>query len=148
MAIRYQANQPYVAAESIDGEAVIVQLNTGDYFSAPGTGCLIWEWICQGASPEEVVGALQKRYVVDTATAATVVDRFVADLVAHQLLRVWADAPDRVVLAAPDPGQDRAEWVTPRLEVYSDMKDLLVLDPIHEVEDTGWPIPKPRTAGE
>ena len=27
----------------------------------------------------------------------------------------------------------------PKLEKYSDMEDLLLLDPIHDVEDEGWP---------
>lgn len=45
--------------------------------------------------------------------------------------------------------QDRAQVIeghpdfeTPALHKYSDMQDLLLLDPIHEVDDTGWPSPK------
>jgi hypothetical protein len=26
---------------------------------------------------------------------------------------------------------------------YSDMEDLIMLDPIHEVDESGWPHPKP-----
>jgi hypothetical protein len=31
----------------------------------------------------------------------------------------------------------------PNFEVHNDMQDLLVLDPIHEVDDAGWPSLKP-----
>jgi hypothetical protein len=32
------------------------------------------------------------------------------------------------------------------LNVYSDMQDLLTLDPIHDVDAAGWPMPKNETA--
>jgi hypothetical protein len=34
-------------------------------------------------------------------------------------------------------------YLAPVLNAYSDMKDLLLLDPIHDVAEEGWPIPKP-----
>jgi hypothetical protein len=30
-------------------------------------------------------------------------------------------------------------WVAPTLTVYADMQDLFQLDPIHDVDETGWP---------
>ena len=30
-------------------------------------------------------------------------------------------------------------WIAPKLTVYEDMQDLLLLDPIHDVDETGWP---------
>jgi hypothetical protein len=36
--------------------------------------------------------------------------------------------------------QSGDEWTEPQLEIYSDMQDLLLFDPIHEVDPTsGWP---------
>ena len=35
--------------------------------------------------------------------------------------------------------KERSIFATPVLNKYSDMQDLLLLDPIHEVDDTGWP---------
>jgi len=34
------------------------------------------------------------------------------------------------------------EFRAPVLNVYADMKDLLLLDPIHDVDEVGWPTPK------
>ena len=34
----------------------------------------------------------------------------------------------------------------PVLETYTDMQDLVLLDPVHEVDATGWPHPKPDVA--
>jgi len=36
-------------------------------------------------------------------------------------------------------------YAPPVLETFSDMQDLLLLDPIHEVDDAGWPM-APRQA--
>jgi hypothetical protein len=32
-----------------------------------------------------------------------------------------------------------ATWSAPTLEVFTDMQDLLLFDPIHEVGPEGWP---------
>ena len=34
-------------------------------------------------------------------------------------------------------------YTEPSLSVFSDMQDLLLLDPIHDVSEAGWPMPKP-----
>jgi hypothetical protein len=148
MVIRYRANEPSVAAETIDGEAVIVNLRSGEYFSASGSGCQVWDWLCQGASVEEIARGLVARYAVQESIAAGAVENFVSDLLAHELLREWPEADPRAVPAAvPSPQETaRSEWTLPKLDVYSDMKDLLLLDPIHEVDEAGWPIAKQRAA--
>ena len=38
-----------------------------------------------------------------------------------------------------DPEEERLGYVAPTLQKYSDMQDLLLIDPVHEVDETGWP---------
>ncbi len=47
--------------------------------------------------------------------------------------------------AAPGPVGD---WAEPQLQSFSDMQELLLLDPVHEIEldANGWPIPRAQTA--
>jgi hypothetical protein len=33
----------------------------------------------------------------------------------------------------------RTPFMPPELEVFTDMKDLLLLDPIHAIGEAGWP---------
>jgi len=40
--LRYRLNAPQVLAETIAGEAMIVNLATGHYFSLQGSGVDIW----------------------------------------------------------------------------------------------------------
>jgi hypothetical protein len=42
--------------------------------------------------------------------------------------------------ARPEPAQAATGvWVAPTITVYADMQDLFQLDPIHDVDETGWP---------
>jgi len=42
--------------------------------------------------------------------------------------------------------EDRLDWPGGWFEAYSDMKELLLLDPVHDVGDGAWP-PKPDITG-
>lgn len=36
-----------------------------------------------------------------------------------------------------------AGYRPPVLEVFADMQDLLLLDPIHDIDEVGWPVARP-----
>ena len=43
--MRYRINYPQVINETIDGEAIIINLVTGSYYSLDKTGAEVWELI-------------------------------------------------------------------------------------------------------
>jgi CubicO group peptidase (beta-lactamase class C family) len=63
---RYVVRSPAVVHESIDGEAVIINLESGAYFSADGAGAVAWQRIAGGASPADLAMVLAERYGDDT----------------------------------------------------------------------------------
>ncbi len=140
---RFRVNAPAVASEIIDGEAVIMNLRTGAYFSTRGSGSLLWNWIEQGIPEDVLASALRRSY----ADADGEVDRtlavFLTQLLEHELIR---EIPLQGPIPAPEPEipVTGARFAPPVLEVFTDMQDLLLLDPIHDVsEEEGWPAPKP-----
>ena len=53
--------------------------------------------------------------------------------------------------AADVGGVERVPYVPPVLEKFTDMQDLILLDPVHEVSERGWPhaaIPSAEGLGE
>ena len=40
---RFEVNSPAVVSEVIDGEAVIMNLKSGNYFSIQNSGAVIWD---------------------------------------------------------------------------------------------------------
>lgn len=140
----YRVMRPEVVADVIDGEAVIMNLKTGQYFNSEGTGSECWEALASGLSVAQIVDHLAAKYAADRTTIASVVEEFVQDLVAHMLI-VPGDTPPPAVIPQAS-SSPLAPFHAPVLNVYSDMQDLLLLDPIHDVDAAGWPMPMSETA--
>ncbi|MGH7582274.1 MAG: PqqD family protein [Gemmatimonadales bacterium] len=131
--------------EIIDGEAVIMDLTSGHYYSALGSGAVIWSAVEAGCDRTGAVDHLAAVYPVPRATLEAAVDSFVSELLSHGLVvESGTPTPD----AEPSFRDAGAEFAPPVLEAYSDMEDLLLLDPVHDVDAVGWPVPKPATDGK
>lgn len=142
---QFKPNAPAVVSEIIDGEAVIMHLKSGNYYSTEHIGSQVWALIEQGVSRRQILDGLAARYAVAPAELAATLDAFLAELLAQDLVRemaVEAQSPMPVDLALLNGGA--RPFAAPALNVYSDMKDLLLLDPIHDVDEVGWPKPKPE----
>ena len=136
---RFKVNAPEVAWEDFDGEAVIVNLETGEYFSTQGVGAEIWRRLAAGSPVAAVEKALLARFDVERDAASTAVEGFVSSLCEHGLLVPVAGADDSAEPEAVPAASEKRPFLSPSLEKYSDMQDLLLLDPIHETTDRGGP---------
>jgi hypothetical protein len=140
---RFRINSLPFAHETIEGEVVIVNVEEGTYYSLRDTGAEVWTLLESGVSLGEVVGELVRRYQCEPAEIQVGVERLLADLQregivsAHSGEAMTDSRPTLPRFATSDLGFTR-----PILERFTDMKDLLLLDPIHEGGDTGWPIVK------
>jgi len=137
---RFRINAPTVVAEIIDGEAVIMNLQSGHYYSAAGIACLLWECIVAGQTPPELAVSLSSRYAVNGANLSGDVEAFLEQLQTHELVvRRFEDTVDAV--AALSEAASELPYAQPRLDVFTEMEDLLLLDPIHDMGDGAWPMP-------
>lgn len=124
---RLAPNAEEVAGEVIDGEAIIISLTTGVYFSMDRVGGLIWSLIEARYSLQDIVATIVARHEVTSDEARADVQRVVSELLEHRLVVVSNEAP-RPMDREPTPEQ-RLPYDAPRLNVYRDMGDLLALDP-------------------
>ena len=142
---RFRINTPTVTHETIDGEAVIINLDSGNYYSLVDAGSLIWALVDRGASANEVQDLLQQSYQGD----ATDIDRGVQELLGQlqqENLIVPVDetaAADLADVLPSSNGHEKPSFNAPSLNKFSDMQELLLLDPIHDVDEAGWPKPVP-----
>ncbi len=138
----FQINAPQVVCETIDGEVVIVHLERGYYYSLLKSGADVWNGIEKNGSRLNVIHNLTQIYEGSEAEIATAVDEFLDELLKEDLI-VAVD--NLTLLPSPSNGEsagssDKTQFEKPVLEKFTDMEDLLLLDPIHEVDlDTGWP---------
>jgi hypothetical protein len=114
--------RPEVVHETVDGEVVIIHLGTGVYYSIRGRGVALWEGAAAGATTERL-----------TEVAPDDGASFLAELETEGLIERISGGDD-TWRANGQPVND-----PPVLERFTDMEDLLLLDPVHEVDDQGWP---------
>jgi hypothetical protein len=145
---RFRVNTPTVTHETIDGEAVIINLDSGNYYSLVETGSFIWDLLERGASASEVQDLLQQTYQGSAADFDQGVQELLTQLQQENLIVPVDEGPttDPAELHQVRPasnGHEKPLFKTPSLNKYSDMQELLLLDPIHDVDDAGWPKPVP-----
>lgn len=139
----YEINAPAVVSEIIDGEAVIMHLKSGNYFSTSDSGGVIWNGLEKRLGGEALVKMLVAKYGLSTGDAANALGGFITTLTSHDLIRASASGSGSPA-GSDVPVQEQAPFQAPVLNVFSDMKDLLLLDPIHDVDEAGWPTqPRP-----
>lgn len=78
--------KPSVVATEVQGEAVLLDLDSRSYFSLNETGTLIWTLLGEGRAPEAIADALTEAFEIERGQAGPVVAAFVADLVAEKLI--------------------------------------------------------------
>jgi len=135
---RYFKPSRKVLHERFGDEAVIVHLDSGSYYSVQHSGDLIWQRAIDGASESEIVTLIVDTYEGDRATIEAETTAFLDRLVAECLMDV-VEKPALVQTPATATGGKRIPFIAPTLQKYTDMEELLLLDPIHEVDELGWP---------
>ena len=75
---RLRPNEEEVAAQVLDGEAVMINLSNGFYYSMNGVGAFIWELIASGQSLDAIVTSLTRQYDVSSERAQADLDQLVA----------------------------------------------------------------------
>ena len=136
--MRFRVNTPPVIHQTLDGEVIVINLDTGTYYSIAGPGAEIWAAVERGSSVEETVEEALHRYDAGRPILEQAVKRFVDELLQEQLL-VPAGEDAQAPASAARNGAAVAPFAEPFLNRYTDMQELLMLDPIHEVDEHGWP---------
>ncbi len=134
-----------VVHETIDGEAILIHMGTGTYYSLDGAAGEVWELLKTGGPSSGIVVSLQERYGADPKlieeTVLELIDRLrEEDLIADRGA-ASEEAPNGNGTAGLGPA---GSFEPPVLRRYTDMQEFILLDPIHDVpEDSGWPNAKP-----
>jgi hypothetical protein len=147
---RFRVNRPTVVYEIIDDEVIIIEFDSGNYYSLDKTGAHMWRLIERGATQGEIEVGTARLYGGPPEVIKEAVERLLAELRRESLIVPdesggndegrGAGAPTE-----PDLLAERPIFEPPVLQKYTDMQELLMLDPIHEVDVTGWPaIPTDR----
>lgn len=141
----FRVNSPKYIHETIEDEVVVANLDEGFYYSIEKIGVLIWNAIDTGTSVSQISETLSLHYGSEDSEIEKAVKEFLAELEQEGLIIVdpsKEDGNDSRTLFESD--NLPASFEKPTFQKFTDMQQLLLLDPIHEVEETGWPNAVPQ----
>lgn len=125
---RFSVKTSDVAAKVIDGEAIIINLGNGLYYSLAGIGAEIWTLIEDERSLGEMAAILGARYAVRDADVAGDLERLAQELLDENLVAI-APANGHPLASPAAAVEDARAYQPPALQIYRDMAELLALDP-------------------
>ncbi len=131
---RLRPNHEEVIGKVLDGEAIVINLATGSYYAMPDVGAVIWEAIEEQCSLHEIADRVSARYDVSAERAAADMLEFAERLLQEGVVALTSDTAGH--RDAPARAAIRAPYATPQLTAYSDMRNLLALDPPMPSMDT------------
>jgi len=134
---RYRGPDPGVVSQEFEDETIVIRLDTGMYYSFNPAAAAVWRLACAGHALADVIHACRGSAAAVNGNIADVWGRLVrAELIRPALpgADVPAEAP-ALTLKSP-----------PRMTEYADMQELFALDPVHDVDESGWPSTQPLPA--
>ena len=115
-----------IVAKVLDGEAIIIDLDTGIYYSMDGVGAVLWQAASEGLSEAAILDQVASQYPSDPSAPADA-KQTLDDLVDRQLLARGGEAP------SGGSSLNGFEWpktyAKPELAAYDDVADMVALDP-------------------
>jgi hypothetical protein len=141
----FKINKADVVYEMFDDEVIIINLDSGNYYSFGQSGTDMWrliesdlafgemvKWLqdnCEEDGPDIIESVLKESLEELEREGLIVLDESQKSSTEKRL-----DSPDII-----EPRTDKIVFEKPILEKHSDMQDFLLVDPIHEIDYTEWP---------
>lgn len=134
----FSVDMPNVVSNNFDGEVIVADYGNGTYYSLVECAADVWLGLQAGRSTREIADALSDLHPTSSQSVQMVLDAFLVELEQCGVIRCVQEPPTR--------GDWRPtayqEFIAPAIERYEDLRDLLLLDPVHDAADEGWPAQK------
>lgn len=138
--LRYAKFDNNILSDVFGEEVVLVNLDSGMYYSLRGSATQIWIRLFNQYSLIEILADLIQIYQVTENQLITDINLFVTQLLELKIIKTATDAERKKIdFISKDVLID---YSTPVVEIFSDMQEILLLDPVHDVDKSGWPISK------
>jgi hypothetical protein len=134
----YRVNTPEVLYELFDDELVAIHLETGSYHSLVAAAADAFVLLAEEATVPELAQALSRKYAAGTDQIAAALGEFIAQLQRENLISVVETRKARGPLQIPGDETGLA-FVSPTVAAFHELQGLFLIDPIHEVDERGWP---------
>jgi Coenzyme PQQ synthesis protein D (PqqD) len=125
--------------ERVNGEVIVVSFASGKYFSLSGTAADVWHSLTIGIDESQLIELLASYWHVEGLSLKDI-KPFIEDCLIEGLIsEVSSREPDLIIELPSD--LDRSKWINPSLMTFGNLKDLIMVDPVHDASLINWPLP-------
>jgi hypothetical protein len=128
------ADPSTTSASIFDDEIVVANFSTGVYYSLRFAAAEIWLGLMAGVPADQVIAAIEPHCNGAQRTLEKDARALIKTLETEQLIKLTNRQADKSWTPRPM----YQPYAAPAFESFTDMEDLLLLDPIHDVGKTGW----------
>ncbi|MGA2823713.1 MAG: PqqD family protein [Bacteroidales bacterium] len=144
----FKIKTPNVVYETYENEVVLINLDNGNYYSISGSAADIFNLVLQDGSKTGILKGIISKYEGNNMEIVSSLEKFLEHLLDEGLIIRDEKELDAIPQQEKETIQknsnlEKSHFESPVLNRYTDMQDLLLLDPVHEVDESGWPNPKP-----
>jgi hypothetical protein len=125
--------------ERVNGEVIVISFASGKYFSLSGSAADVWHLMIAGIDETRLTELLTKSWSLDPLHPVEVrpfIDECLNEGLIEETnleeLNSYGELPNDL---------DRSKWITPQLMVFGNLKDLIMVDPVHDASLINWPLP-------
>lgn len=141
----FKINKVNVVYEMFDDEVIIINLDSGNYYSFGRSGTDIWRLIASGLTFGEIVKWIMNSYEESSpGLIERVLNESIEELEREGLILIYEPRNNQTEKKLDNPAKiesrkTKVAFEMPILEKHDDMQDFLLVDPIHEIDYTEWP---------
>ena len=142
MNARLYINEEEVCGKVVEGEAIIINLSNGIYYSLDGVGGTVWQLIELRYSIEEMTQAISAHHKVSSEQVKADLEKLIDEMVQENIVKL-SDEENLQKESQTLEIQQNGSYESPTLNIYRDMGNLLALDPpMPGLTDMNWKAPE------
>ena len=132
----YKLNEEKMFYDYADGQAVVINYQTGMYYGMSLLASAILDRIIAGKNVDEIITAV-KALPQCPPDIANRVHSFVKELQEKEIIVDGPAVPGGMEALSKEVAEDGFDL---KLDMFAEMADLLLADPVHDVDmQVGWP---------
>ncbi|MDH6504888.1 PqqD family protein [Polynucleobacter sphagniphilus] len=126
---------PKIVSEEFDNEIILIDIEKGLYFTIGGLGVDLWRLYSMPCSLEYITQLLSEHHInIDPEVLSSFIDQL-------QKNNLLVSAAENLDVPTSRSQHLFSSILTPSLSIYSDLAELIAIDPVHEVDKSlGWPV--------
>ncbi len=134
----YKINKDFVVYEQVDAELTVINLEKGHYFIGKDSAIDIFLMLEDAKTVDDLLVQVQAIYSVQESVLRDEVTSLIEMWLTNDIIA----ESDESSAIKPNSSSELKPWTKPVFIAFDDMRDLLLLDPIHETEldQQGWPV--------